>query len=666
MSNKGLEILSPAGNLDIFKKVIDAGADAVYFGGMAFGARAYAKNFDEKEIEEAVAFAHSRGKKAYLTVNTLLKSREIEDKLYKYLKQVYELGIDAVIVQDMGVFMMAKDHFPDLKIHASTQMNTSSAAGAFLLGQMGADRIVTGRELSLSELREIYDKTGIEIECFVHGALCICYSGQCLMSSIIGGRSGNRGRCAQPCRLNYSIWDDNDNRLKTPGDYVLSPKDLCGIDHIPVLSEAGVYSLKIEGRMKQAAYAAGVTAIYKKYVDMYLSGGAEKYRVSKSDREALLALGNRNGFTDSYYFKHNDPDMISYITPAHKHNDPKGAKIETRVYKDELSVSLHKELLKERREGSLMAYPYLYTDILKEQDFSKENAGKGRTAQNTAYEGNRDLSDKTLYKRLIVSVSSAKQAYIAAAKPYVSDIFLDSGLALSLSQKEWHIFTEKLTEAGKVIGLSLPEILRSDVIKGLNKIWKSHRLSQCRYYMANNFDSLGFLSERGINGNRIIAGERLYRWSGITGEAYDRQGIGSHILPFELNKGELKGIRRQDSVLTVYGYIPMMITANCLHKNTAGCDKKACRLYLTDRMKHRLPVINKCEECYNIIYNYLPMSLFPVAEELGDYEAFRIMLTIEDERETEKVLEGYEKAFYLGNYESDMETTYGHYKRGVE
>lgn len=319
MSIQELELLSPAGNLDIFKSAICAGADAVYFGGEMFGARAFAKNFTMDEGCEAIRYAHLYGKSAYLTVNTLLKNVEIERHLYEYIRTYYEAGIDAVIVQDMGVFSMLHSYFPELPLHASTQMTITGVDGAAFLQKLGATRIVTARELSIAEIHNIYEKTGVEIETFIHGALCVCYSGQCLMSSMLGGRSGNRGRCAQPCRLPYTLWDERGKKCSMLGEYLLSPKDLCGIEQIKALAEAGVYSFKIEGRMKQKEYAAGVVSLYRKYMDAYLEG--KDVVVSKADQKRIFDLGNRKGFTQAYFTKQNDPNMITYTKPSHEKSE---------------------------------------------------------------------------------------------------------------------------------------------------------------------------------------------------------------------------------------------------------------------------------------------------------------------------------------------------------
>lgn len=304
------EVLAPAGTYECFRAAINAGADAVYLGGSMFGARAFAGNFEEAALIKAIRTAHLYGRKVYLTVNTLLRNDELE-KLVKYVKPYYEEGLDAVIVQDYGVFAVLREAFPGLDLHASTQMTITGKYGAQLLKDMGAARVVPARELSAKEIRDIYDNVDVEIESFVHGALCYCYSGQCLLSSMIGGRSGNRGRCAQPCRLTYSA-----NGISEK--YLLSPKDMCTIEAVPDILDAGVYSLKIEGRMKSPEYVAGVSYAYRKYVDMYLEKGRDGYRVEEQDIRQLMDLYNRGGFCKGYYYAQNDKSMMTFDRPNHQ------------------------------------------------------------------------------------------------------------------------------------------------------------------------------------------------------------------------------------------------------------------------------------------------------------------------------------------------------------
>lgn len=306
-----IEVLAPAGSMECLKAAVLNGADAVYLGGELFGARAYAGNFKKEELCEVIDYAHLFGKKIFLTINTLVKEKELDD-LPGFLKPYYEQGLDAVIIQDLGVLQTVREHFPDLEIHASTQMTITGVYGARIAKKMGAQRVVPARELSLSEIKAIKDDTGLDMECFVHGALCYCYSGQCFMSSMLGGRSGNRGRCAGTCRLPFSVQGGQASK----NAYPLSLKDLCTIEQLPEILEHGVDSLKIEGRMKGARYVGEVTRIYRKYVDLYLSGA--EYKVEEEDRKILLELFNRGGFTDGYYKQYHGKQMMSMKRPGHQ------------------------------------------------------------------------------------------------------------------------------------------------------------------------------------------------------------------------------------------------------------------------------------------------------------------------------------------------------------
>ena len=308
---KKVEILAPAGSYESLKAAIEAGADAVYIGGTRFGARAYADNLDEQRLLEVIDYVHLHGRKIYLTINTLLKEAELKQELYDYLLPYYRRGLDAVIVQDMGVLCFVKKYFPDLPIHASTQMTITDKLGAKFLENQGVERIVTSREMHIDEIKEITENTSLEIESFVHGALCYCYSGQCLYSSLIGGRSGNRGQCAQPCRLPYKVQGEKESQ------YILSLKDICTLEYVPELVESGIYSFKIEGRMKKPEYVALVTAMYRKYVDLYMAVGRGKYKVDPRDKEKLMDLYNRGGSHGGYYHVQNGRDMISIDRPNH-------------------------------------------------------------------------------------------------------------------------------------------------------------------------------------------------------------------------------------------------------------------------------------------------------------------------------------------------------------
>ncbi|MDE7206046.1 MAG: U32 family peptidase, partial [Lachnospiraceae bacterium] len=309
MNNKTVELLAPAGDFACFMAAINAGADAVYLGGMKFGARAYAGNFLQEEIVEALRVAHLFGRKIYLTVNTLVKEAEMPE-LVPYIEPLYKAGLDGVIVQDIGVLETLREQFPELSLHASTQMTVTGVYGAEFVKSLGVCRVVPARELSLDEITDIKQQTGLEIECFIHGAMCYAYSGQCLFSSILGGRSGNRGRCAGTCRLPYT--DENGKQL-----YPLSLKDMYTLSMIPKLIAAGIDSFKIEGRMKSPEYVAGVTAVYRKYIDRYLSEPDTKFQVAAEDEALLRGLYIRSDLCHGYYEAHNGKDMITIKEPGY-------------------------------------------------------------------------------------------------------------------------------------------------------------------------------------------------------------------------------------------------------------------------------------------------------------------------------------------------------------
>ncbi len=317
------EILAPAGSIESLKGAIAAGADAVYIGGSRFGARAYADNPEVDSLLSAIDYVHSKDRRIYLTVNTLLKEQELTNELEPFLEKYYRAGVDAVIVQDVGVLHFLAAHFPELPVHASTQMTLVSADGANMLSGYPVTRLVPARELSLPEIKELRAGTNLELECFVHGALCYCYSGQCLFSSMIGGRSGNRGRCAQPCRMAYSVLEDDCPVAEEI--YALSPKDLCTLDRIPDLVSAGIDSFKIEGRMKRPEYTAGVTAAYRFMTDLYFEYGEEEFyrylekhpEVLKEQMDRVADLYNRGGFTKGYYVQYHGRSMMSMERPNH-------------------------------------------------------------------------------------------------------------------------------------------------------------------------------------------------------------------------------------------------------------------------------------------------------------------------------------------------------------
>ncbi|WP_312354122.1 peptidase U32 family protein [Aminipila sp.] len=327
------ELLAPAGGIQQLKAAVENGADAVYLGGKLFNARINAGNFDDETMKEALAYAHLRNVKIYVTMNILIKDDELEEAL-QYAKKLYEFGVDALIIQDLGFARMLRRRLPSMKIHLSTQGTVYNPSGVKMAKSLGFERVVLAREVTLDEIKEITKENLLEIEVFVHGALCICYSGQCQMSRVLGGRSGNRGMCAQPCRLEF-IADD-----KKQGNHLLSPKDLCSVDFLGELAEAGIASLKIEGRMKSPEYVAIVTRIYRKYLDEYQRNGC--YKVEKEDREKLTQIFNRGSFTSGYLKGDPEEELMSADIPKHQG-----------VYIGKVTASAQRDLIDIQLEGKL-------------------------------------------------------------------------------------------------------------------------------------------------------------------------------------------------------------------------------------------------------------------------------------------------------------------------
>ena len=369
-----VELLAPAGSYESLRAAVNAGADAVYIGGSRFGARAYADNPDEDALLDGIGYCHLHGKKLYMTVNTLLKEEELEQELYSYLLPYYQAGLDGVIVQDFGVVQYLAEHFPGLPVHASTQMTITGCDSVRVLQRHGVTRVVPARELSLDEVQQIIEETGIEVETFVHGALCYCYSGQCLFSSMIGGRSGNRGRCAQPCRLPFRREDGERNVLGSQ-KYLLSMKDLCTLELLPEIVGAGIASLKIEGRMKRPEYTAGVVSIYRKYLDRLeqMDGKPKHWKADPEDLRTLMDLYNRGGFTGGYYHQHNGPKMMSMERPNH------------------FGTEAARLILQKKGGVQAQALEYLYPgDVLESHDTSF-----GMTVKEEVTSGGRILLPKT-------------------------------------------------------------------------------------------------------------------------------------------------------------------------------------------------------------------------------------------------------------------------------
>lgn len=704
MRNKDFELLAPAGSLEILKGVIESGADAVYVGGSMFGARAYANNFTEEELLEAIDFAHLRGVKVYLTVNTLIKNSEFS-KLYDYLLVYYKRGLDAVIVQDIGVVKAIHEYFPSMEIHTSTQMTVTGADGVRFLSQFGVMRVVMAREVSLAEMKRIHEETGMELEAFVHGALCYSYSGQCLFSSILGGRSGNRGRCAQPCRLPYTVEGKKD-------EYILSLKDMCGIKALDKLHDAGVYSLKIEGRMKQIEYACGVVKYYRSYID-------SKRPVSDADYDRIKELGNRCGFTDRYYFDHNGSDMVTYVKPNFVSNA-------TEPLPEKRKLSIEGELvLREGEPGSLtvkrgdVTYKASIEPVsaaLKapldkkaaidrinktgDTDFEfshiKAQIGENVFVPNGALNKLRrdaisGLCDKLLkeYYRddaRYVDISSLSKLPEHAIKSDAAHEAINDYTTICSCMTRAQLDTlvtydcfdvfyldfdmydrktliqqfsddvQSLTKLNKKVYLMLPTIFRADSSDYFVSIAKELDKVSFEGFVVKNYEEL-YLADNLFTGKKVILDHNMYTFNDVSKSAFFEHGVSGDTVPLELNSREIMHRNNIVSQMIVYGYYPLMTTANCVHKNTKGCDKKQKLIYLKDRYNKSFAVCNNCKECYNTIYNSLPTMLTKNISKLKEagIRSFRYSFTIENPKQIKAVMD-----------DKVAEYTNGHYKRGVE
>lgn len=749
---KELELLAPAGSLKTLKAVIHAGADAVYLGGSMFGARAYANNFNKEELLEAIRFGHIHGRKIILAVNTLLKEYEL-GQLYDYLHPYYEAGLDAVIVQDMGVMEFIKTHFPNLPIHTSTQMTITNVEGARLLKEQGVERVVTAREMSLEEIQRIHDEVGVELESFIHGALCYCYSGQCLFSSIIGGRSGNRGRCAQPCRLSYEVLQGEKSLTGHHATPILSLKDMCTLPFLYELADHGVYSFKIEGRMKTPEYAAGVVSIYRKYMDSYLDGS--RIPVEKKDIRALLELGNRGGFTNGYYYHHNDSDMLSGESASHNKSEGvlqdnirreyvdtelkekiKGklilnkecpAKIEVQYGKIKVSYQgdmvlvaqnrpLTKEVVTEKitktgntpfvfenlevtmdddifmpvnqlnqlRRGALEALeeallkPYertlpelvetssAETDRQTTGNAIKEKQISGQSLSQTS--GQQSAGSSTEVRVLI---ENAEQLPAVLKADFVDTVYLDcmlytrENLIRKLSED-----IDRVQASGKKAFYVFPFIFRQQTSLFYEKIMPELKKLPLDGIMVRSLDEIAFIKEWGNENWQMVSDSNLYTYSNEAAEYFYRLGMMQDTIPVELNRKEILRRENSRSEMIIYGRLPLMITAQCIHKNTLGCMHQHNVLNLKDRYSVHFPVKNFCPECYNVIYNSLPVCLFKEDATVKKIApaAVRLSFTTETEEETEQILTIYGDIYKNGGIlgQLPMKCTNGHFKRGVE
>ena len=789
------EILAPAGNYDAVRAAVNAHADAIYLGGSMFSARAFAGNFDEKELLDTIDYCHTFDVKVYMAINTLLKNDEIK-RLPEYVKPYYREGVDGIIVQDMGVAGVLSACFPDLPLHGSTQLSVSSEYGAAFLKKIGMTRFVPSRELSLDEIRAIKEKVNIEIETFVHGAMCYSYSGRCLMSSYAGGRSGNRGRCAQPCRKKYRLGDES--------AYMLSLKDMCMLQDIGKLMDAGIDSFKIEGRMKKPEYVAATTYAYKEIRDAYLSGCKDLKKMASGYEDMLRDVYNRGGFYSGYYFTAHGRQMLADIRPNHTGvkigkvssiekpfvkvklcNDVNAAdvleirgkkgvveltcgeaaaahstiflkgknfqsfSIGDQIYRtrnSKLLNDIQKEIIDpdrkiavkafltarigERIKLSVSTYDTASTKtvnvcvygpecmaasnkpVTQKQliDKIKKTGGTsfeiseieadvedGLFVQISAINGlrrqaleelGRSLADR--YKRDIKSVICCEGNYDESGFENQSDM---SGFSISVCQED-HVnivknykwvsrvildynirqYRQTMLNKNTSVFIALPEIFRQK-----NLVEYADMLSDISDFdgaMIRNIDELGYLIEIGYKGD-VVADAGLYVYNDHAAAFYKKQIHNiSFVSSAELTYNEIKNLST-DTLLKIYGYQKVMVSANCISGNyCGGCAHKTPQMMdLTDDMGNVFYVRNYCGECYNIMYNGVPTSILDRLDLIHDsFADAYIEFTVEDGEKTNKIMDYIEKNIIgLDGIEQDndvhapiKEYTRGHYFKGIE
>ncbi len=791
MNNK-VEILAPAGNFDCLVAALKSGADAIYVGGDKFGARANANNFSVEELKEAIDLVHLHGKQLYLTVNTLLKEDELQSELYDYIYPLYIHGIDAVIVQDLGVLNYIKEYFTELPIHASTQMTVTNLLGAKLLEQLGVERVVTSRELSLEEVKEISECTSLEIESFVHGALCYSFSGQCLFSSMIGGRSGNRGQCAQPCRLTYQY----DHKT----DYLMSLKDICTLYEIPALIDAGVFSFKIEGRMKKPEYVASVTSMYRKYVDLYLEKGIKGYKVLEEDVDMLRDIFNRGDFHNGYWKQHNGIDMITREKPSHTglpvlkvqeqngriykgivlkelhkgdileisnkgdnytlgQDYKKGESVDlslrkgvsipkgTLIYRTRnqwLIESIHLKLTQNKLQESVSAslvltvghpailnlqYGNIYTstfgEIVEEAEriaTSKDKIIKqmNKTGNSSFYfkeldvisddnifipiqqinqlrrEGLQQLeeeikrehrrslplekidseipmgskkSEDNRFWEMAVYVESLEQFEVICTESIFDKIYLDCNAINSIwDNSQIDNAIKKAREYKKAIYLVMPHIFRKETIQIYEIFYNKLKELTLDGIMVRNLEEFQFLRSHGYEGE-VLLDHHVYAYNNKAIEFWDKQGVKGMTNSLELTANELRDLNQDEMELLIYGYIPTMVSAQCIKKTRGKCTHSTDIIKIKDRINKEINVKSCCDYCYNIVYNTCPISLLDEYDEIRRISprSLRVAFTIESANEVRKVVASiYDFVEKQGDTLRDKETTKGHFRRGVK
>lgn len=689
-----VELLSPAGEYSSFLGAINAGADAVYLAGNMYGARASAVNFSNEELVKAIRYAHLFNRKVFLTVNTLTKNNELEN-LKEFLNPLYQSGLDAVIVQDIGVFKYIKETFKDLDIHVSTQAVVTSKYGAEFYKKLGAARVVLARELTLPEVKKI-TSTGIETECFIHGAMCYSYSGMCLFSSFLGGNSGNRGRCKGPCRQPY-VLDDKES-------YILSLADMNTVEIIDRLINAGIYSFKIEGRLKSPSYAAGVTAIYRKYIDYCLENPGKDLIISEEDKNILKTLYSRTSTGTGYYDRVSSRKMVTIKKGAYAKVDEALEKVVIEKYIDApLKQKIKFEFKAIPGENAVLkVYAVINGKEYSAEAVSEEiieTAQKAPTSEEDVLKqlkklGNTDFElceciitvDNSFVPSSLVNKLRREAVEMLEIEIYNSGLdsknesvsnsnenlfeFVNNALEADtatddkISENRAFVKTieqfkyvlnndfydsvvinkdiigkaeskELISKSGKALYLELPPVLRSlnlSEFEDLIDFAKGNDLIKGVY--VNQYDAYELLKEKSFS-KEICSNVNIYSYNNMSASLNSKL-FDEITAPLELSLYDIPEINKSFSFL-MYGRAPLMHTANCVLKTTGKCRKgspdKENFVTLKDRLGVDFKVYIQCDDslCFNTIYNSKPTSLHKYFNRLKDRHLRCFIFSFTDE-----------------------------------
>ena len=646
------ELLAPAGDMECLYAAVAAGADAIYVGGKRFGARAFAKNFDIDELSLAVKYCHLQGVKLYVTLNTLIEDKEMAEAV-EYAAELYRIGVDALIVCDLGVISAIRRCVPDLELHASTQMSVHNSLGVSAAARLGASRVVVARELSLENITSVVESSPCEIEVFLHGALCVCHSGQCLFSSMVGGRSGNRGECAQPCRLPFN-----------GGKYVLSLKDLSLANHINELIDSGVASLKIEGRMKSPEYVFAVTSVYRRLLD-------ENRPANANENEILRRAFSRGGFTDGYFTGKTDRGMTGIRSDADKQNSKSLAAVDIQPKKHRVTATVCLRLGQPSEmtltDGTKRVTVFGQIPQIAENAPLTADSVKSRLAKmgntllslsvediNLTLDDNINLPPSALNAlrrdavELFESVSRELEAVkysplerersveaLTTAQFFSEDAFVEA-YRHGLFKQEINIAflphtssVESMKAAG---GVFLPPIVMDDEIDEVTEQLKNLRESGIMYALVSNIGQISLAKSLGF---RLIGDFRLNVTNGESARIYHNLGVEHLILSPELTLPQARDI---GGGLITYGRIPLMVTERCFIGENFGCDK-CNKAALTDRKGEKFPMMRLWQH-RNIIFNSIPTYMGDRQSELRKHriESEHLIFSTESAREILNVL----------------------------